>query len=247
MSVHVARGEGLAVLGPAGAGKTTFLHAVAGLLHAQEHAELGGDIRLDEGEPLSRSTLTAFPTVAMLPQDPRHIVSGFVPTVEEEIGLTLRQAMVPPGDREAAKRSILGQLPISHLMSRHPATLSGGEMQTVALAIAAVATPKLLLLDEPTTALDQGRLDDLTRFLLRRRPDLAVILADATLHAPALVCDQVVVLDQGSIAFSGSRESFWQRLPEFQDLVTLGPWLDLWHRHSDLDAETFRSVLERTC
>lgn len=247
LSFELAEGAALAVLGPAGGGKTTLLHAVAGLLHAQDHAVVEGTVRVGNAEPHSPSTMTAFPAVSMLPQDPRHIVSGFVPTVEEELKITLRQAHTPPERWEAQIRSVLERLPIDHLLNRAPATLSGGEMQTVGLAIAAVASPDVLCLDEPATALDQGRLDDLARFVLRRPRNLAVLLADTSLHAPALACEQVIVLDQGSAVFAGTRETFWQRLPEFQDLVTLGAWLDLWHAHKSLNDRKFQDVLEYAC
>lgn len=247
LSFDLNAGDALAVLGPAGGGKTTLLHAIAGLLHAQDHTIIEGTVRVGSAEPHSSATLTAFPAVSMLPQDPRHNISGFVPTVEEELHLTLRQARVPPEHWEALIRSIVERLPIGHLLSRSPATLSGGEMQTAALAISAVAGPDILCLDEPASALDQGRVDDLTRFILHRPDGMSVLLADSTLHAPALACERVIVLDHGSAIFAGDRETFWQRLPEFQDLVTLGSWLDVWHRKSVLDLQTFRSLLERAC
>lgn len=247
LSFELPEGASLAVLGPAGGGKTTLLQAIAGLLHAQDHAVVEGTVRIGNAEPHSQATMTAFPVVSMLPQDPRHIISGFVPTVEEELQITLHQARIPSGNTAAHIRSIVERLPIAHLLGRSPATLSGGEMQTVSLAIAAVADPCILCLDEPATALDQGRVDDLTRFVLRRPRGMAILLADTTLHAPALACERVIVLDRGSAVFAGSREVFWQRLPEFQDLVTLGAWLDLWHRRGSLDARTFENVLERAC
>jgi energy-coupling factor transporter ATP-binding protein EcfA2 len=247
LSFQLPEGRSMAVLGPSGAGKTTLLQALAGLLYAQEHSSVEGRITLNDVEAYSPALTTAFPTVAMLPQEPRHIISGFVPTVEQELEITLRQARIPPQEWEAYKLSILGQLPISHLLQRSPGTLSGGEIQTVALAIAAIATPTVLLLDEPTTALDQGRMDDLTRFVLRRQPRMSVVLADTTLHGTVLACEHVLVLDRGTAVFWGSREEFWERLPEFQDLVTLGAWLDLWHQRRSIDAGTFRALLEGLC
>jgi energy-coupling factor transporter ATP-binding protein EcfA2 len=247
LSFDLAKGDSLAILGPAGAGKTTLLHAIAGLLHAQEGAVVEGNIRVGNADPYAATTLTAFPAVSMLPQDPRHTISGFVPTVQEELQITLRQARIPMEQWEMHLHAIMDRLPIAPLLTRAPGTLSGGEMQTVALAIAAVSVPAILCLDEPATALDQGRVDDLTRFILRRPPEMAIIVADATLHAPVLACKRTIVLDHGSMVFAGSREDFWQRLPEFQDLVALGAWLDLWHVRSSFDAPTFQNVLERAC
>ncbi len=247
LSFELEEGASLAVLGPAGAGKTTLLHAVAGVLSGQEHASLEGSIQVRTQQILAPGTLTAFPAVSMLPQDPRHIISGFVATVEEELDLSLRQALVPAEEWSAHKASIVSQIPIVHLLQRHPSTLSGGEIQTVALAIAAVAAPKVLLLDEPVTSLDQGRQEDLTRFLLRRPRTLTVIVADMVLHPAVLACDRILVLEHGSVVFSGTREAFWTRLPEFQDLVTLGTWLELWHTRGTVSQSAFRLLLEGLC
>jgi energy-coupling factor transporter ATP-binding protein EcfA2 len=240
-------GSSLAVLGSAGAGKTTLLQSLAGLLHAQPHAHVEGTIQIGQRQAHSVTTTTAFPAVSMLPQDPRNIVTGFVPTVYDEILITLRQALIPVDAWDEHVSTLLGQVPITPLLPRDPRTLSGGEMQAVALGIAAVARPVLLLLDEPATALDQERVDDLLRFVLRRDSRMAVIVADTTLHAAILGCERVIILDRGNTVFFGTREEFWQRLPEFQDHVTLGGWIDLWHRRSVLSAGDFRAILETVC
>ena len=247
LSFELAGGASLAIIGPAGAGKSTLLHSIAGVLFAQEHATLEGRVRIGSDEPHSGRTMTAFPAVAMLPQEPRHLISGFVQTVEDELDLTLQQARIPAEQWDDRKRSILSQLPIAHLLARQPSTLSGGEIQIVAFAIAAVASPDILLLDEPVTSLDQGRQDDLTRFLRRRPHTMSVIVADMVLHPAVLACERILVLEHGAVVFSDTREAFWERLPEFQDLVTLGAWLELWHKRRTISQSSFHSLLERLC
>ena len=247
ITLEMPSGGSLAVLGPSGSGKTTLLLTLAGLMHAQEHARVDGTIVVDDLKSFGSKTWTAFPSVSMVPQDARHVFSGFVPTVREECQLTLRQAQVPSELWEEAVRTIAEALHIVPLLDRDPRTLSGGETQSVALAIMSVARPSLLLLDEPAASLDQDRLDALTRFLLRRPVGLAVIVADTCLHPAVLACNRVAILQSGRLAFHGTREEFWLRLPEFQDLVTLGPWLEVRRAHASPDAASFRRALEEAC
>jgi energy-coupling factor transporter ATP-binding protein EcfA2 len=206
-----------------------------------------GLINVVQLDPSRRNPWATFPAVSMVPQDPRHALSGFVPTVREECHLTLRQANVGEELWPTAVQVIAETLNIVHLLDRDPRTLSGGETQSVALAIMAVARPSLLLLDEPATSIDQDRLDALTRFLLHRPARLGVMLADTALHASVLACDRILVLERGRSVYLGAREDFWLRLPEFQDLVTLGSWLDVRRAHRNPDAAAFLSALELAC
>lgn len=135
-TVSVARGERVALLGRNGTGKTTLLRVAAGL-----HREDAGSVRCDA-------------PIGYVPQDYR---SSLLPwfSVAENIALPLRAQRLATADVGARVRdaSRIVQLP-EELLGRRPHRLSGGQQQLVALARALVATPRILLLDEPFSALD---------------------------------------------------------------------------------------------
>ncbi len=247
ITLELNAARSLAILGPSGSGKSTFLNAIAGLLEGQHHVRLGGTVQLAATGAGDGPTQPRFPYVSLLPQDPRHVLSGFVSSVREEFQLTLRQAGIPEREWTASIQQVVHSLDIGHLLDRDPGTLSGGEIQSVALATMAVAQPKLLLLDEPASALDQDRVGRLTRYLLNRPPHLSVILADTTLHSAVLACDDVAMLEHGRLVFRGTREEFWRRLPEFQDIVSIGDWLEVRRRYREPDPRSFRAALESIC
>jgi molybdate transport system ATP-binding protein len=133
-------GETLAVVGPSGAGKTTLLRAIAGLARpSQGSIRLGAETWFDEGTnlpPEQRSVGLVFQDYALFP----HL------TVEQNVGYG--------GSNGVA--DLLGSFGLAHLARERPGRLSGGERQRVALARALARGPRVLLLDEPLSALDTG-------------------------------------------------------------------------------------------
>lgn len=137
VSFSVAQGETLAIVGPSGSGKTTLLNAVAG------YSEYRGQILLNNQE------------LAQLPpwrRDCRYLNQRLYLFPHKTVAGNLQLAH--PRSREHQQRFLLSQLNIEHLLHRYPHQLSGGEQQRAALARALIHPPKLLLLDEPFSALD---------------------------------------------------------------------------------------------
>jgi molybdate transport system ATP-binding protein len=146
LDVDLAFGCGLTVVsGPSGAGKSTLLAALAGLLRPQQgRVVLDGEVLTDIAAdvfvpPHRRRVGLVFQSLALFP----HL------TVLQNVAFG-----VDVGDREALARAWLERMRVGSLAGRTPSTLSGGEAQRVALARALAARPRLLLLDEPFSALD---------------------------------------------------------------------------------------------
>ncbi|MBN9621767.1 MAG: ATP-binding cassette domain-containing protein, partial [Actinobacteria bacterium] len=151
--------------------------------------------------------------VGYVAQDPEtQVVST---TVAAEIELPLEMRGDGPGDRARAVEEVALALAIPHLLGRAVDTLSGGELQRVALAAALVTRPRLVLLDEPTSQLDPVSGDELV-WLLRRLNEewgVAVVLAEHRLERCLAAADRVVAVEAGRIGFDGAPREFlaWAR------------------------------------
>jgi molybdate transport system ATP-binding protein len=177
----VEPGETLALVGPSGAGKTTVLRAVAGLVDARGAVECGGD--WTSLRPEQRSVGFVFQDYALFP----HLsVAGNV-------------AFSSPSNR--LLQGLLEQLGIAHLARAKPRELSGGERQRVALARALARGPKVLLLDEPLSALDPHTRGDVRAQLrtLLRELGLPTLLVTHDFEDASALADRVGVLVDGRL------------------------------------------------
>jgi iron complex transport system ATP-binding protein len=200
VDVSVADGEWVALIGPNGAGKTTLLRAVARLV------SFTGEIALDGravGE-LSRSELARL--VAVVPQEPstppwmtvaEYVLLGRTP----HLGPLAKEGA---RDRDAAARA-LGRLDLLAFADRRLGTLSGGEKQRVVVARALAQEARIVLLDEPTAALDIGHQQQALDLLdgLRAESGLTLVAAMHDLTLAAQYADRMVLLDAGRVSAEG--------------------------------------------
>ncbi len=194
----VAPGERLALFGPSGAGKTTILEVIAGLVPPRRGTvQLSGRVLTGTGRPR-----TAVPPwrrkVGLLRQDP-----ALFPHLSVRQNLTYAPGVASRGDEIG---QIAGRLGISGLLGDRPARLSGGQAHRVALGRLLLAHCDALLLDEPYTGLDASLrrdLTDLVRDLVATRQVPAVLVAHE-LDAAQAFADRLAVLDRGQILQEGS-------------------------------------------
>ena len=192
-------GQGItAVFGPSGSGKTTLLRLIAGLDRAPGHLEVNGEIWQDDAARL------------------------FVPTHKRALGYVFQEASlfrhlsarrnleygmkrVPAGARRVNMQRILDLLGIGHLLERMPDSLSGGERQRVAIGRALLTSPRVLLMDEPLSALDLARKQEILPYLERLHDELEIPILYVS-HAAdevARLADHIVVLDSGRAVAQG--------------------------------------------
>jgi len=201
VTLDVAAGEIVGIVGPNGSGKTTLLRALHGLL-----APVRGSVVV-EGRDLQ--SLGAREIAAMISAVPQHSRDGFGFTVYEVVMMGRYPHQRPlPVDRPEhvpAARSALERTRTWHLRRRPVDAISGGERQRVLLARALAQEPRVLLLDEPTAHLDirfQLEMMDLVAGL--GSAGLTVVAALHDLNLAAMYCGRLVLLTEGRIAAMGS-------------------------------------------
>jgi len=208
VSLEVAPGEFVLLAGRSASGKSTLLKAACGLVPHFHGGEIEGEVRVGEIDALETGPGELAAAVGYLAQDPEtQVVST---TVAAEIELPLEMRGDAPADRARAVEEVALALAIPHLLERAVDTLSGGELQRVALAAALVTRPRLILLDEPTSQLDPVAGDELI-WLLRRLNEewgVAVLLAEHRLERCLAAADRVVAMESGGVAFDGAPADF---------------------------------------
>ena len=208
VSLEVAPGEFVLLAGRSASGKSTLLKAACGLVPHFHGGEIEGEVRVGALDAISAGPGELAAEVGYLAQDPEtQVVST---TVAAEIELPLEMRGDEPGARARAVEEVALALAIPHLLSRTVDTLSGGELQRVALAAALVTRPSLILLDEPTSQLDPVAGDELI-WLLRRLNEewgVAVLLAEHRLERCLAAADRVVAMEAGRVSFNGAPAGF---------------------------------------
>jgi energy-coupling factor transporter ATP-binding protein EcfA2 len=208
VSLHLAPGEFALLAGRSASGKSTFLRAGCGLVPHFHGGEINGHIEVAGIDAIASGPGELAAAVGYVAQDPEtQVVST---TVAAEIELPLEMRGDPPSSRARAVEEVALALAIPHLLDRAVDTLSGGELQRVALAAALVTRPRLVLLDEPTSQLDPVAGDELI-WLLRRLNEewgVTVLLAEHRLERCLAAADRVIAMASGSISFDGTPGSF---------------------------------------
>lgn len=202
-------GRGVSALfGHSGSGKTTLLRILAGLERVPgAHIAVGDDTWQDDARGV------------------------YVPTHRRGIGYVFQEASLfdhldvranlefglkrlPRGERRFDLAAVTDLLGIGHLLAQRPATLSGGERQRAAIARTLLASPRLLLMDEPLAALDFKRKQEILPYLERLHDELAlpVVYVSHAADEVARLADHLVVLEQGRVLASGALSATLARL-----------------------------------
>ena len=191
ISLDVAEGEFLTILGESGSGKTTLLRIIAGFERASAGELWMSEQRLDLQPPYRRRVNTVFQSYALFP----HL------TVEENVAYGLRVAKRPQAEISSRVAEALEKVRMSAHAKSKPSKISGGQQQRVALARALVNRPRLLLLDEPLSALDANLRRQMQVELksLQREVGISFIFVTHDQEEAMVMSDRIALLRSGEL------------------------------------------------
>ena len=208
VSMHLRKGEVVALLGPSGSGKTTLLRAVAGLESPKQGIISIGDRNVFDGSknfemPAEHRNLgLVFQSYALWPHK----------TVFDNVAYGLKLRKMSAGDIKDKVADVLQNLGLGHLGERYPHQLSGGQQQRVAIARALVYNPPVILLDEPLSNLD-AKLREEARAFLRElivRLGLSALMVTHDQAEAMAISDRILLLNNGKIEQQGTPQSMYE-------------------------------------
>ncbi len=203
ITAEIAEGEFFSLLGPSGCGKTTLLRAIAGFEEISSGAILLNGADMAGVPPNRRPTNMVFQSYAIFP----HL------SVEQNVGFGLRRSSMSVGEKTQAIGEALEMVGLGHLGGRAAHALSGGQRQRVALARALILKPKVLLLDEPLSALDRKMREDMQVELmkLQREVGITFVLVTHDQEEALVMSDRIAVMFEGEIAQLADPEVLYRR------------------------------------
>ena len=203
ISLQIAEGEFLTILGESGSGKTTLLRIIAGFENANSGELLMEGERLDLLPPYRRRVNTVFQNYALFP----HL------SVEDNVGYGLRVAKLPKHEIATRVSEALAMVKMTAFARSKPAMISGGQQQRIALARALVNRPRLLLLDEPLSALDANLRRQMQVELksLQREVGISFVFVTHDQEEAMVMSDRIALLRMGELEQVASPREIYGR------------------------------------
>lgn len=217
LSMTVGAGEIVGLVGESGSGKTVTAMSISGLL-PQKRAELSGSITLDGNEIFSCSDKEMRrilgKELGIVFQEPMTSLDPVVPIgpqVEETLRIHWRMGKAQRKERAMEALTQVELRDPERVYRKYPHELSGGQLQRIMIAAALISRPKLLLADEPTTALDVTVQAEILELLkkLNRENGTAILLISHDLHVVRKLCGRVAVMQRGKLVEDGPVEDIF--------------------------------------
>ena len=202
ISLEIRDNEFFTLLGPSGCGKTTLLRLIAGFEQLTDGKIMLFDDEIANLEPNRRPVNTVFQHYALFP----HM------TVAQNVAFGLERLRKPRSEIEATVDEVLTLVKMKHLANRSPNQLSGGQQQRVALARALAPSPKVLLLDEPLSALDlklrQAMREELKQ--LQRETGITFVFVTHDQEEALAMSDRIAVMSEGEVQQIGGPTDIYE-------------------------------------
>lgn len=202
LSLEVHEGEFLTILGGSGCGKTTVLRMISGLEHVTEGKVYIDDVDVTNVDPTKREVNTIFQHFSLFP----HM------TVFDNVAFGLKMKKIKKDEIKTRVAKVLKLVELVGYEDRYPSQLSGGQQQRVAIARGLVMNPKVLLLDEPSAALDLKLKKTMQIELkkLQRKLGLTFIYVTHDQEEALAISDRIVIIEKGQIEQDGTPREIYE-------------------------------------
>lgn len=200
------------LLGANGAGKSTIMNIICGVLKQSQGDVFIRDINLRENPVAAKKHL------GFLPQRPPLQVDL---TVEEFLTHCANLRLMPSSEVKGAVKEVMGRCQISHFSKRLIRNLSGGYQQRVGIAQAIIHKPDFVVLDEPTNGLDPNQILEMRGLIKGIAEEHTVLLSTHILQEVQMLCDNIWMINEGKMVFSGAMEEFDNYIMPSTLVVTL--------------------------
>ena len=223
ISLAIGEGDFLGIIGPSGAGKSTLAACLSGAIPHHFGGTLYGAVHV-AGKDTCEVTLTDISRIvgSVLQDIDTQMVAS---VVEDELLFGLENFGVPHDEIEQRLSDALQTVGIADLRDREIATLSGGQKQKVAIAAIMALQPRVLVLDEPTAALDPASsllvFDTLAK--INREQNITVVVIEQKVALLSTFCNRVIVLDNGKIALEGTPHEVFSHAEKLQRIGVDSP------------------------
>ena len=223
VTLDVAQGSFVGIIGPSGAGKSTLAACLSGAVPHHYAGKLFGAVRV-KGQDTCEISLTDISQIvgSVLQDIDAQMVAS---VVEDEMLFGLENFGAPHDQIEQRIASTLETVGISDLREREIATLSGGQKQKVAIAAILALAPDVLVLDEPTAALDPASstlvFDTLRQ--INRKHGITIVVIEQKVALLSTYCDRIAVLDKGSVAYEGTPHEVFAHAEELRRIGVDSP------------------------
>jgi energy-coupling factor transport system ATP-binding protein len=212
LNLRVSRGEFVGIVGPTGAGKSTFCLALNGVVPHFYGGEFFGSATVAGLDTVSHPTHELARHIGMVFQDPEMQLTA--PTVIAEVAFALENVCTPVPVIRQRISAALEAVRLQGMEDKHPHQLSGGQKQRLAIAAALAMEPEILVLDEPTSQLDPVGADEVFAVVreLNRAHNITIILVSHASEELAEYADRVLLLAEGQFLAAGPPRQFFQHV-----------------------------------
>ena len=202
VSFSLDKGKFLCLLGPSGSGKSTILHSIGGFIKHEGEIILDGK-SIKNLSPEDRDVSTVFQSFGLFPH--MNVLKNVM------YGLKFKEKDKSKKEKEAEAREVLRIVGLNGYEKRYPSELSGGEKQRVALARSLVVRPKILLMDEPLSALD-AKLRSEMQFEIRRIQrefNITTIFVTHDQKEAFVMADEIIIINHGELVAKGAPQDIY--------------------------------------
>jgi len=203
ISFSAKKGEIIGLLGPNGAGKTTTLNILTGCLKANEGTVLINGFDIDKEPEKAKADIGYLPDVPPLYPEM---------TVFEYLRFVAEIRRVKKADLDKEVKRVINLAELTTLEDKLIKTLSKGFKQRVGLAQAVVGSPKIIILDEPSSGLDPKQITEMRDIIKNLGKRHTVLLSSHILHEVSAVCDRIIIINKGQIAAMGTMDELSERM-----------------------------------